>query len=195
MLIEAYEREHHSIDPPDPADAIRFRMEQSDLTAADLASLLGVSRRRALAVLRGESMTLPMIRLLVERLGISADVLVRGSAIAARRPEGLVQGHLRKATGYQIQLMGIGRLGHWRFVRISWSKADDRILLDMYLVPTHNPHKRGAQILPPKAVNSPTESQTVEDSLSFFGIFTKRYAAVYLVVPGTSSIRSLAIIP
>ena len=83
LLIEAYEREHHPIDPPDPADAIRVRMEQSNLTAADLASLLGVSRRRVGAALRGESMTLPMIRLLVERLGISADVLVRESAGSA----------------------------------------------------------------------------------------------------------------
>lgn len=80
MLIEAYEREHHPIDPPDPIDAIRFRMEQRNLTAADLASLLGVSRRRVLAVLRGEPRTLLMIRLLVERLGISADLLVRDPA-------------------------------------------------------------------------------------------------------------------
>jgi HTH-type transcriptional regulator/antitoxin HigA len=43
LLIEAYEREHHPIDPPDPADAIRFRMEQSNLTITDLATLLGVS--------------------------------------------------------------------------------------------------------------------------------------------------------
>jgi HTH-type transcriptional regulator / antitoxin HigA len=82
LFIDAYEREHHPIDSPDPADAIRFRMEQSNLTATDLASLLGVSRRRVSAVMRGEPMTLPMIRRLVERLGISADVLVRKSAVS-----------------------------------------------------------------------------------------------------------------
>ena len=27
-LVEAYERQHHPIDPPDAIDAIRFRMEQ-----------------------------------------------------------------------------------------------------------------------------------------------------------------------
>lgn len=80
LLIEAYEREHHPIDPPDPVDAIRFRMEQHNLTTADLASLLGVSRRRVSAVLRGEPLTLPIIRLLVDRLGISADLLIRGPA-------------------------------------------------------------------------------------------------------------------
>jgi HTH-type transcriptional regulator / antitoxin HigA len=83
LLIEAYEREHHPIDPPDPANAIRFRMEQSNLTLGDLAALLGVSRRRVLAVLRGAPLTLPMIRLLVERLGVSADVLVRHRAGSA----------------------------------------------------------------------------------------------------------------
>jgi len=83
LLIEAYEREHHPIDPPDPVDAIRFRMEQRDLTTDDLAALLGVSRRRVQAVLRGHPLTLPLIRLLVERLGISADVLVRDPAGSA----------------------------------------------------------------------------------------------------------------
>ncbi|MGH2583661.1 MAG: helix-turn-helix domain-containing protein, partial [Dehalococcoidia bacterium] len=77
LLIDAYEREHHPIDPPDPVDAIRFRMEQRNLAADDVAALLGVSRQRVQAMLRGRPLTLPMIRLLVERLGISADVLVR----------------------------------------------------------------------------------------------------------------------
>jgi len=27
-LVDAYEAKHHPIDPPDPIDAIRFRMEQ-----------------------------------------------------------------------------------------------------------------------------------------------------------------------
>jgi hypothetical protein len=31
-LIDAYESEHHPIDPPDPIEAIKFRMEQQGLT-------------------------------------------------------------------------------------------------------------------------------------------------------------------
>jgi HTH-type transcriptional regulator/antitoxin HigA len=31
-LIDAYEAEHDPIDPPDPTEAIRFRMEQGGLT-------------------------------------------------------------------------------------------------------------------------------------------------------------------
>ena len=31
-LVEAWERKHEPMDPPDPIEAIRFRMEQSGLT-------------------------------------------------------------------------------------------------------------------------------------------------------------------
>jgi GNAT superfamily N-acetyltransferase len=40
-LIEAYEEKHWSIEPPDPVDAIKYRMEQTGLGLADLARLLG----------------------------------------------------------------------------------------------------------------------------------------------------------
>ena len=40
-LVEAYEQKHHSIDPPDPIEAIKFRMEQLDLKPSDLADILG----------------------------------------------------------------------------------------------------------------------------------------------------------
>ncbi|WP_241674523.1 helix-turn-helix domain-containing protein [Candidatus Methylobacter oryzae] len=35
-LIEAYENKHYPITPPDPVGAIKFRMEQQNLTARDL---------------------------------------------------------------------------------------------------------------------------------------------------------------
>lgn len=31
-LLDAYESEHHPMDPPDPIEAILFRMEQQSLT-------------------------------------------------------------------------------------------------------------------------------------------------------------------
>jgi HTH-type transcriptional regulator/antitoxin HigA len=33
-LVEAYERKHFPIDPPDPIDAIKFRLEQQASTPA-----------------------------------------------------------------------------------------------------------------------------------------------------------------
>jgi HTH-type transcriptional regulator / antitoxin HigA len=35
-LIDVYESEHYPIDPPDPIEAIKFRMEQQGLTRKDL---------------------------------------------------------------------------------------------------------------------------------------------------------------
>ena len=40
-LIDAYENEHYPMDPPDPIEAIKFRMEQQGLTRKDLEPLIG----------------------------------------------------------------------------------------------------------------------------------------------------------
>ncbi len=45
LLIEAYEAEHYPIDPPAPIEAIKFRMEQSGLTAKDLKPAIGKTNR------------------------------------------------------------------------------------------------------------------------------------------------------
>lgn len=76
-LIEAYERKHHPIDPPDPIAAIKFRMEQQNLTVKDLEPMIGQSNR-VYEVLGGRrSLTLRMIRRLHKELGIPAEVLIR----------------------------------------------------------------------------------------------------------------------
>ena len=78
-LIEAYEVKHHPIPPPDPVDAIRFRMDQLDLDRKDLEALIG-SRARVSEVLSGRrSLSLGMIRRLHRQLGIPADVLIGGA--------------------------------------------------------------------------------------------------------------------
>ena len=40
-LIEAYEARHWDIDPPDPIEAIRVRMEQKNLRQRDLVPMIG----------------------------------------------------------------------------------------------------------------------------------------------------------
>ncbi len=76
-LIDAYEAEHYPMDPPDPIEAIKFRMEQQGLTRKDLEPLIG-TRTRVAEVLNGKrSLSIAMIRRLHERLGISAEVLIR----------------------------------------------------------------------------------------------------------------------
>ena len=52
-LIEIYEEKHAPVPPPDPIEAIRFRMEQEHLRPLDLVPLLG-SRSRVSEVLNGK---------------------------------------------------------------------------------------------------------------------------------------------
>ena len=84
-LVEAYERVNHPISPPDPIAAIRFRMEQTGLTPADLTGLIG-SRTRVYEVLRGgRPLSLAMIRRLHSELGIPAEVLIQPTGKKRRR--------------------------------------------------------------------------------------------------------------
>jgi HTH-type transcriptional regulator / antitoxin HigA len=41
-LIDAYEATHHPLDPPDPVEAIKFRMEQQGLSRKDLETIIGL---------------------------------------------------------------------------------------------------------------------------------------------------------
>src|ERR1700729_2194391 len=78
-LIDAYEAEHYPMDPPDPVEAIKFRMEQQGLSRKDLEPLIGTRTRVAEVLNRKRSLSIGMIRRLHNRLGISAEVLIRPS--------------------------------------------------------------------------------------------------------------------
>jgi HTH-type transcriptional regulator / antitoxin HigA len=78
-LIDAYEAEHYPMDPPDPIEAIKFRMEQQGLSRKDLEPLIGTRTRVAEVLNRKRSLSIGMIRRLHRHLGISADVLIRPS--------------------------------------------------------------------------------------------------------------------
>ena len=76
-FVDAYESEHDPIDPPDPIEAIKFRMDQQGLTRRDLEAILGARARVAEVLNRKRDLSIGMIRRLHERLGISAEVLIR----------------------------------------------------------------------------------------------------------------------
>jgi HTH-type transcriptional regulator / antitoxin HigA len=76
-LIDAYEAEHYPMDPPDPIEAIKFRMEQRGLTRKDLEPLIGTRTRVAEVLNRKRNLSIDMIRRLHEQLGIPAEVLIR----------------------------------------------------------------------------------------------------------------------
>ena len=82
-LIDAYEAKRHAMDPPDPVEAIKFRMAQQGMSRKDLEAVIGTRTRSAEVLNRKRSLSIGMIRRLHDHLGISAEVLIRPSHKAA----------------------------------------------------------------------------------------------------------------
>ena len=76
-LVEAYEAERWTIEPPDPISAIEHVMEARSLRQKDLAALIGSQSRASEVLNRRRPLTLPMIRALSIEWNLPADVLVR----------------------------------------------------------------------------------------------------------------------
>ena len=81
LVIADYEAKHWPIDPPDPVEAIKYRMEQAGYGQRDLAILLG-SRSRASEILsRKRALTLDMAWKLNREWGIPAEALLQPYAL------------------------------------------------------------------------------------------------------------------
>lgn len=77
ILIEAYENKHFPVEPPNPIEAILFRMDQSGMDRDELKTILGPGVN-VNNVLTGETkLSLEMIRKLHTHLGISAQTLIK----------------------------------------------------------------------------------------------------------------------
>ena len=76
-LIEVYEERRYPIDPPDPIEAIKFRMEQQGLTRKNLEAMIGTRTRIAEVLSRKRALSIAMIRRLHVALGIPAEILIR----------------------------------------------------------------------------------------------------------------------
>lgn len=76
-LIENYENKHYHITPPDPIEAIKFRMEQEGLAVKDLEDIIGKPNRVYEIFNKTRPLTLTMIRRIHEKMNISADVLIQ----------------------------------------------------------------------------------------------------------------------
>ncbi len=77
-LVEAYEMKHYPIAPPDPIEAIEFRMEQMGMTKSDLARYLGSQSRVSEVLGRKRKLTLKMVKSLYQNLKIPAEILLAG---------------------------------------------------------------------------------------------------------------------
>jgi HTH-type transcriptional regulator / antitoxin HigA len=103
-LVEAYEREHHAIEPPDPIEAILFRMEQMGQSRKDLEPILGSRARVSEVLSRKRALTLRMIRKLHRELHIPAEVLIADAV----RPPRARRSRAASGTGRTAQTAGTG---------------------------------------------------------------------------------------
>lgn len=121
-LVDVYEQEFHPISPPDPIEAVRFRMEQGGLTARDLIPILG-SRSKVSEVLSGKrTLTLQMARALHEHLGIPADTLLA-------RPVALVPHGTSPVEWEKFPIPAMAKLGWIPRVRL-WKHQAEALLKD-----------------------------------------------------------------
>lgn len=76
-LVEAYEARHWAIDPPDPIDAIKIRLEQRGLPRSYLQNILGGSGRVSEILNRKRPLSVDMMRRLHVELDIPAGSFLR----------------------------------------------------------------------------------------------------------------------
>ena len=77
VLVQDYESRQYQFVPSDPIEAIKFRMEQQNLTSRDLIPYIGSRSKVSEVLSKKRPLTLSMIRALHSGLGIPASVLVQ----------------------------------------------------------------------------------------------------------------------
>ena len=78
MLIQRYEYETVGEFPdPDPIEAIKFKMEQMEMSQKDLADVIGLKSRASEILSRKRPMSINIIRKISKALSIPADILIQ----------------------------------------------------------------------------------------------------------------------
>ncbi len=77
LLIKEYEQVHYPVSYPNPIAAIKFRMEQMNLSENELSDLLGTRSRKSEVLSGKRKLSLSMIRKLTDILHIPAEVLIQ----------------------------------------------------------------------------------------------------------------------
>ena len=87
ILVDAYEAEHHRIEPPDPIDAIQIRMQDLGMDRREVARVLTTTSGRVSEILnRRRRLTIETIRRLADALNLSERCLLQPYPLAPRRP-------------------------------------------------------------------------------------------------------------
>jgi len=76
-LVEAYEKQHYELPPPDPIAALEYFMESRGWTRKDLEPYIGGRGRVSEILGRKRPLTLAMIRRLEQATGIPASILIQ----------------------------------------------------------------------------------------------------------------------
>ena len=79
-LVEAYEAKHFPLDLPDPIEAIKYVMEQRNLTVKDLVPYIGQANRVYEVLNHKRPLTMAMAWKLHKGLGIPAESLIKQAA-------------------------------------------------------------------------------------------------------------------
>lgn len=98
-LVDAYERKHVPITPPDAVAAIEARCEQLGWTRKELEPLIGSRARVSEILSRRRALTLPMIRRIHSAMQIPAEVLITHSAARRQPPPRRTSKHGGAAKG------------------------------------------------------------------------------------------------
>lgn len=77
ILIKEYENEHFPVPKPNPLEAIKFRLDQMNMSEAELSEILGYRSRKSEILSGKRKLNLTMIRKLTEKLHIPAEVLIQ----------------------------------------------------------------------------------------------------------------------
>lgn len=77
ILIKNYETVNFPVPKPKPLEAIKFRLEQLNMSEADLSEILGYRSRKSEVLSGKRKLSLAMIRKLSDVLKIPADILIQ----------------------------------------------------------------------------------------------------------------------
>lgn len=75
-LVEVYENKNFPMMPPNPVEAIKFRMDQMEIGRAEIAGILGGPNRVSEILRKKRRLSLRMIRNLHDKLNIPYESLI-----------------------------------------------------------------------------------------------------------------------
>ncbi len=76
ILVEDYEKKQHALPAPNPIEAIKFRMDQSGISVAEINKIFGGRSRKSEVFSGKRKLSIGMIRSLHKKLKIPAESLI-----------------------------------------------------------------------------------------------------------------------